>query len=508
MKYFWIIIGCFLWVHISAQETTKLVEFRDTSIDAQITHVQPMTGIVFWQGSNTNTDAISLEFSYMLFNDVVKDSGIYDWSKVDQKLDDIASRNHQAIFRFRYTYVGKKTSVPDYIKNRSDYHETEGLSEGQNTWFPDWTNEELQRFSLEFYTRFAARYDHDSRLAFIEVGFGLWGEYHIYDGPFILGKTFPSKAFQEQFFYLLDTVFKTTPWSISIDAADDIYSPFKEKPELLAIKFGNFDDSFMCKNHSGYNESCWKFFGADRTNTSPAGGEFSYYTIYDQQHVLDFPNGDYGISYEDMAAKFHITFIIGNDQPEYQSMERIKQACLASGYQFKISSIRIAVDSTILVVTNIGVAPFYYDAFPTINGVRSLESLKNLPSGASKEFHIAAGGNPLNLTIESDRLLSGQNIEYYGTSYNVSVKKKLKNKPWKVYPSLLIQGEDITITKASITNEFVNVNIFDLMGNLVLAKQLAPNESKINMSEFHQGIYVVQIIQSDQVVDVERIVVQ
>ena len=28
---------------------------------------------------------------------------------------------------------------------------------------------------------FAARYDDDPRIAFLQVGFGLWGEYHIYD---------------------------------------------------------------------------------------------------------------------------------------------------------------------------------------------------------------------------------------------------------------------------------------------------------------------------------------
>ncbi|HYX06647.1 MAG TPA: DUF4832 domain-containing protein, partial [Bacteroidales bacterium] len=149
------LFGFLLLFRLSAQEAVYADEFQKIPIESEINEVQPMTGIVFWQGSNTNTDAISLEFSYMLFNQVVKDSGVYDWTIVEQKLADIASRNHQAIFRFRYTYVGKKTSVPDYIKNRADYQETEGLSEGQTTWFPDWTNPELQRFSLDFYSRFA-----------------------------------------------------------------------------------------------------------------------------------------------------------------------------------------------------------------------------------------------------------------------------------------------------------------------------------------------------------------
>jgi hypothetical protein len=237
--------------------------FVDIIISGTDPKVEPMTGIVFWKGDHTETDAITLEFSYMLYNDIVKEKGVYDWTAVDNLLTGIASRKHQAILRFRFTYVGKKTSVPDYIKNLSDYKETKGISEGETTWFPDWRHKELQNFTLEFYQKFAERYDHDPRLAFIQTGFGLWAEYHIYDGPFIMGRTFPGKDFQKKFFYQLQNSFINTPWSISIDAADDTYSPFKETPDLLKIHFGNFDDSFMCEDHSGYNEESWHFFYKD-----------------------------------------------------------------------------------------------------------------------------------------------------------------------------------------------------------------------------------------------------
>ena len=102
-----------------------------------ITDVQPMTGIVFWHNSsNTDSDALSLEFSYMLYNDVVTDSGVYNWDAVEQKLNAISGRNHQAIFRFRYVYPGYETSVPDYIMNRKDYHETVGNVRRQRNALP------------------------------------------------------------------------------------------------------------------------------------------------------------------------------------------------------------------------------------------------------------------------------------------------------------------------------------------------------------------------------------
>ncbi len=398
--------------------------YSEVTVESGITGVQPMTGIVFWSESpHTASDAISLEFSYMLFNQVVSDSGSYDWGAVESKLDAIAGRGHQAIFRFRYTYPGRETSVPEYIKAIPGYEETKGLSEGRETWFPDWTHPELMRFTLEFYSRFAGRYDNDPRLAFIQVGFGLWGEYHIYDGPFIPGRTFPSKDFQETFFRHLESVFLHTPWSISIDAADDTYSPFSEVPELKEIRFGLFDDSFMHEKHSAYpgeyNASGWRFFGEERWLTSPAGGEFSYYTAYDQEHVLD-PEGPHGRSFESFASQYHITYMIGNDQPRYQAMDRIRQASHACGYRFRVEGFYVKADSARVIVRNIGNAPLYHDAYVAVNGIRCETSLKGLPPGTAAGFRVASGtaaGGPLpSLAIESDRLPEGKEIQFMGTT--------------------------------------------------------------------------------------------
>ncbi len=82
-------------------------EYKSIALKSEISNVQPFTGIVFWtDNENNRTDAIQLEFSYMLYSDVVKEKGVYNWSSVDSLLSDIASRKHQAILRFRYSYPG------------------------------------------------------------------------------------------------------------------------------------------------------------------------------------------------------------------------------------------------------------------------------------------------------------------------------------------------------------------------------------------------------------------
>ncbi|MGE4288699.1 MAG: T9SS type A sorting domain-containing protein [Salinivirgaceae bacterium] len=473
--------------------------FENIELHAEITSVQPMTGIVFWSNSsNNNTDAISLEFSYMLFSEVVKDSGVYVWDKVEEKLNDIASRNHQAIFRFRYVYPGYKTSVPAYILNRNDYNETVGLSEGRTTYFPDWENEELMRFTLEFYKEFSARYDNDPRLAFIQVGFGLWGEYHIYDGPFVLGKTFPSKAFQEQFFYNLDSCFENIPWSISIDAADDTYSPFESHPELKDLKFGLFDDSFMHSSHSGYNTTCWNFFDRNRYQSSPGGGEFSYYSNYDQAHVLDYPDGPYGKPFETFARDFHISYMIGNDQPNYQSMERIKEASMASGYRFKIVSLKTTTDSSVFEILNFGVAPIYYDAYIAVNGVKSSESLKYLAPGQTKVFSVPAGAKNAEITIESEKLVPGQKIEFYGTQElpTTSIKKKEINSGFNIYPNPVNAGTIYIELDNFNENEDISLYVYNVMGQQIEHKTIRQVDvnSKVSLStrKWESGVYFIK----------------
>ena len=383
-------------------------------LESSITHVQPMTGIVLWNTSSARTQSyVQLEFSYMLYSDVCKEKDVYDWSVMDKLLADVSSRGHQAVVRFRYTYPGKSCAVPAYIKSWPGYEATNGKSERRNTEFPDWRCEELQRFHMEFHRLFAERYDQDPRLAFVEIGFGLWAEYHIYDGPCVIGQTFPSHEFQARFLPKMDEWFQHTPWLFSIDAADSKYAPFHTDSSLLNLHFGNFDDSFMCEDWDGYNWNSWKFFGTERYKKGPAGGEFSYYTDSDQKHALD-KGGMHGRKFEDLVAQVHMSFIIGNDQPEYQKAARIKEAAMSMGYRFEIRDFLVKEgEGARIVMANVGVAPIYRDAYVEVEGVRSDYNLRQLMPGQAKTIQIDCEASEASVpVIVCDHLVKGQEIEY------------------------------------------------------------------------------------------------
>jgi hypothetical protein len=407
----------FIALLVSTQiSSTAAQESRAVPLQSKITAVQPMTGIVLWSDNldaAKHPDAITLEYRYCGYNEVVDAKGEYDWSKIDQILDGIAKRKHQAVLRFYFCYVGKETTVPEFIRARDDYNETIGKSEKKKTHFCDWSNESLQNFTLDFYTKFAERYDNDPRVAFLQMGFGLWAEFHIYSGPNKLGKTFPSKKYQEKVLKHLDQQFKHLPWSISIDAADYDYTPLEDNEELLALNFGLFDDSFLCKPHPKENAVNWKILGSDRWKRQPGGGEFSYYNMKDQRNALA-ANGPNGVSFEDAANQFHISYMIGNDQSRHSTIERIKSAGMATGYRFKVTTATIKGNDLRLEVTNEGVAPLYRDAYFAAGEKRSMTSLKGLLPGENLfcEIPDVSVADLSSITIQSDAILPTQTIQF------------------------------------------------------------------------------------------------
>lgn len=409
------------------------LDFAAVEVNRTISSVQPMTGLVLWSGHDQMdkyASVITLEFAYCLPCKVVtgkKDGKIqYNWSYLENILNDIASRNHQGVIRFRYENPGNKevgetgaTAVPQYIKDLSDYNETSNYAEGQKTYYADWTNDELKWFTKQFITDFNARYKDDPRIAVIQLGFGHWSEGHIYGTDLKLGVNFPSKAYQKEYFMHVANTLEI-PWGMSIDGGDSYYSPVAEDEELLALNFGVFDDSFMHEGHelasgSGWNEMCWDGVGKEyRWIKGICGGEISYYTSNDQKNFLN-PNGMYGWTWENASAKYHISYMLANNAPgsKHATVDRFREAALASGYQFRVLQCVTNGSETRLSVTNQGVAPIYRDAYFAIGQHRSTMSLKGLLPQDTLKVTIPTGlSKAEDLHITSPYILSTQEIEF------------------------------------------------------------------------------------------------
>lgn len=403
-----------------------------------------MKGLVLWRDCAAErpdlSSAISLEYAYCLPCDVASGGAAdgtvrYDWRRIERILDDMASRRHQAVLRFRYVYPGMKlggvrgaTAVPRFIKSRADYKETFAKNPGGDgpTFYPDWSCKALEDFTLDFYRAFARRYDQDSRLAFLQVGFGHWAEYHTYGTKLMPGRNFPTVDFQRRFFRMMSEEMRLTPWMVSIDSAarEDGYSP---AVALCAagMTFGLFDDSFMCAGHEiasgdGDNELNWNAFGPGHWKRAPHGGEISYYRRSDQRDFLG-PRGIHGVTWSRAAAKYHMTFVIANDAPEgrFATRGRFLAAQDECGYRLAVRSEAQTKDGLSVTVVNEGVAPFYFPATLSHGGRRAAGTLKGILPGEARAFVVPGAQPGAALEIVSPKFLGGK----AGASKNVAVRR-------------------------------------------------------------------------------------
>lgn len=416
---------------------SKNGRYQSVAVQGHITHVQPMTGLVLWNDlaasmHSTHGGSLALEFSYIQPCCLVKgkQDGVlqYDWSFLDDKLSAAAARGHQMVVRFPLCYPSNRnncigqvggTYVPDYIRALPDYQESYAANPGGDgpTWYPDWSNSELQWFVKQFYSDLEARYGNDARLAFVEVGFGHWAEYHTYGTEPKFGQNFPTRAYQRELFMHLSQVM-TIPWLVSVDAGDEVYSDVCTHAETKDLAFGLFDDTFMHAQHDisqgdGWNERCWQWSGVERWRNGVCGGEISYYTPDDQRNFLN-PAGMYGFTWEQASAKYHMTFVICNDAPRgaYFTPERVQEAGIAAGYNFTILSCETNGTDSRIKVTNSGIAPIYRDAYITVDGVRAEQSLCGLLPGDECTYTVKAVATPVNVRITSDHILPSQEIEF------------------------------------------------------------------------------------------------
>jgi hypothetical protein len=398
----------------------------------------PFCGIVLWQTNpeiETLKEAVSLEFSYFYYSDVASDNPAggyqYDWTVVDNFLASAASRGHHGIVRFRDTDPELGTtalSLPDSLwagAREADYDEGIEGAPLKRVVFPDWSNPALPQFIISFYETLAARYpDQSCGLGYVEVGFGLWAEYHIdfdnlsnfsctdCDTPEeALGRLFPAKADQRTMLSEIGEALSAFPWGISIDAADTAFGPYDDDLPSTVPAFGLFDDSLLHEEWETTNAENWDYF-SNLLRPRVNGGEFSYYTYYDQEHALD-PAGPHGLSLAQAAQRCCLSFVIGDGQSDYVSATALAAAGRQLGYALTIEDSNVSGDRVTITVRNTGCGVVPCNLYAAFGTVQSTQSLKVLLPGETRDLTITITDPDLaDFHITSPVLLPGQVVAY------------------------------------------------------------------------------------------------
>ena len=204
---------------------------------------------------------------------------------------------------------------------------------------------------------------------------------------------------------------------------------------------------------------CWDGIGKEyRWTKGICGGEISYYTSNDQKNFLN-PAGMYGWTWEEASAKYHISYMLASSAPgsKHATVERFREAGIASGYTFRVSDCRTNGLETRLTVSNQGIAPIYRDAYFAIGTVQSDVSLRGLLPGKGREIVIPIGlTNADDLQIISPYILPAQKIEFETGVFSALDNLEIND----TTTSKLLQGNQILIIRNDVK--------YNIMGQVVL----------------------------------------
>jgi hypothetical protein len=203
-------------------------------------------------GSNQNQGyPHSLTWTYFGLSEIMTNAsncGSYDWSLVDQALNESATYGNQVAMRFYMEYPGGSGSHPaNAIPRCFDGHVAYRNNSYWNTTSPDYDNAYLLTAVKNFVAAFGARYDGDPRIGFIHTGLiGLWGEWHTwpYDTDTADGypNYMPTDAHGTEILQAFDNAFNTTKLEVRYPGAGGAGAK--------NLNIGYHDDSFCYREGS------------------------------------------------------------------------------------------------------------------------------------------------------------------------------------------------------------------------------------------------------------------
>lgn len=332
----------------------------------------PLKGFVPYAGQGREFPH-SLEFSYLPLRALMTGSTNFNWQPLEQLLNDIASRQCQAVFRVYLEYPGKPVSIPQYliddgllIRRWTNTNTAPFPAKVDHT--PDYEDPRLRTALTNFIHALGRRYDGDPRIGFITAGLlGTWGEWHCHPHT----EWFASKQVQTEVMDAYEAAFRATPVLLRYPAGPNEWAHAPNHTRRL----GYHDDSFAWATiDTGRKQDDWYFLPAmkrggpsalNKWQTQPIGGELRP----ELWPCIWKDNGcGQGQDYFECVRQTHATWLMDTSTSSKLSAiekDRAIQAARALGYELHVSSVELekmrnsADIAVTLTVTNRGVAPFY-----------------------------------------------------------------------------------------------------------------------------------------------------
>jgi hypothetical protein len=316
-----------------------------------------------------------MEFNYVGFAELMKGYDEFDWQSMEDLLNEISGRGHQAVFRIFLEYPGKTNVIPKFLiddglkvhKYLNTNTQPEPPAEIET---PDYEDPNLRRALRNFIAAFGKKYDGDARIGFITAGLlGTWGEWHTYPKE----ELFASKAVQAEVIDAYEAAFKMTPVLLRYPAGEDTW----EKASNAERPFGYHDDSFAWATlDTGKKKDDWFYMPAlkqagsaalEKWKTQPIGGEIrpeAWGKVFDAK-----PGNEQIQDFRKCVDETHVSWLMDSGlfekKPGKERRQRAETEVRRMGYEFHVPAVSVvSKDNTLqikLELENRGVAPFYSD---------------------------------------------------------------------------------------------------------------------------------------------------
>ncbi len=310
----------------------------------------------------------SVEFAYVPLAKLVKGERDFDWTTLEEILQQTSSRGCQCTFRVYMEYPGEPTAIPKYLID-------DGLkvkrwkSDDGRIHTPDYEDPKLRKMMKNFISALGQKYDGDPRVAWLTVGMlGLWGEWHDYPKP----KLFASKIVQEEVMDAYEAAFTKTKLHLRYPAGERNY----QYASNANRNFGYHDDSFAWATiPTGKSDDDW-FYGnlleaagpaaVEKWKTSPIGGEIRPETW---GCVFEDPGcSPKGQEFDKCVQHTHVSWLMDSGMflkpPSKKLIAMAKAKTAPMGYRLTVNSAALTSEAgaaTVQIkVSNQGIAPFYH----------------------------------------------------------------------------------------------------------------------------------------------------
>lgn len=363
--------------------------FTAAELDYETAYGNPMKGFMPFYSEDGADFSVpySMEWLYIPMTELVADDGTFTLrGTLEEKLDKIARRGHQAALRVYLDYPDKECAVPQFIWDmgvkKYEYSEYGG---GVS---PDYSDQRLIDFLLDFIDKFALNYDGDKRIAYITTGLiGHWGEWHVCHE---IKSAMASNKQKRQIIHAFEYKFKHT----------NILTRYPGTPGSNNGQIGFHDDSFTYNTINSEKDYffCNQLKKALKTNiwkTQPIGGEFR---PEGQDNFLNGKVTEDFQDYDECVNKTHCSWLMMTGAFTGKLSDReIKTANEASaklGYDFYVDRVQVKKlfgKAYVRVgVKNLGVAPIYANPAVYIgtedNEIETKQDISKLLPGKTEYF--------------------------------------------------------------------------------------------------------------------------